>query len=194
MDSAVPITKLMNEEAPEVADQVVNRMGQRLTQFIRARVASEPDAEDILQDVWQQLVSTLAAGPIEQVSAWLYAVARNRIVDQYRKPKMASLDGLAAGTEPDAERFELPAILWRDDKTPETEYQCRLFWQELQAALGELPADQRQVFVWHELDGLSFQEIAELTDDNVNTLLSRKRYAVLYLRQSLEKWRNQFNL
>jgi RNA polymerase sigma factor (sigma-70 family) len=193
MDGAVPITKLMNEEVPQQADQVVSRMGQRLTRFIRARVASEPDAEDILQDVWQQLISTLAAGPIEQVSAWLYAVARNRIIDQYRKPKMASLDGLAAGAEREDERFELPAILWREDATPETEYQCQLFWQELQAALAELPGDQRQVFIWHELEGLSFQEIAELTGDNVNTLLSRKRYAVLYLRQSLEEWRNQFN-
>src|ERR1700761_1471298 len=129
MDRAVPITKLMNEEVPEPADQVVSRMGQRLMQFIRARVASEPDAEDILQDVWQKLVSTLEAGPIEQVSAWLYAVARNRIIDQYRKPKMASLDGLSAGMEPEEERLEIPALLWRGEKTPETEYQCRLFWK-----------------------------------------------------------------
>jgi len=161
--------------------------------FIRARVSSEADAEDVLQDVWQQLATTLQAGPIEQVGAWLFTVARRRIIDRSRKPKMASLDALVADADEDT-AFDFTGFFLRDDHTPQTEHLRQLFWDQLHAALAELPETQRQVFVWHELEGLSFQEIADLTGENLNTLLSRKRYAVLHLRQRLEAVRQEFLL
>jgi len=161
--------------------------------FIRARVSSQADAEDVLQEVWQQLATTLQAGPIEQVGAWLYTVARRRIIDRARKPQMASLDAMAAGDEEET-AFDFAGFFLRDDHTPQTEHLRQLFWDQLHAALAELPETQRQVFVWHELEGLSFQEIADLTGENLNTLLSRKRYAVLHLRQRLEAVRQEFLL
>lgn len=160
-------------------------------QFIRARVRSDADAEDILQDVWQQLATTLSAGPVEQVGAWLYTVARNRIIDRSRKPQMASLDALV-DTEEEAAGFGFAGFFLRDEKTPRTEHLRNLFWEHLHAALAELPEEQRQVFVWHELEALSFQDIAALTGENVNTLLSRKRYAILHLRTRLERLRAEF--
>ena len=171
---------------------IVSDAGQRLMRFIRARVANEADAEDILQDVWRQLVTTLEEGPIERVGAWLYTVARNRIINQYRKPRMPSLDALAAEVELDDEAFELPESLLRKATTPENEDLRNLFWERLHAALAELPAEQRQVFVWHELEGLSFQEIAALTGENLNTLLSRKRYAVQHLRRRFQHLHDEF--
>lgn len=160
--------------------------------FIRARVANDAEAEDVMQEVWQQLVTTLDAGPVEQVGAWLYTVARNRIIDRYRKPKTASLDEMLDDGEDGAPRFEFPEFFLRDDKTPQTEHLRHLFWEQLHAALAELPEEQRQVFVWHELEALSFQDIAVLTGENVNTLLSRKRYAVLHLRVRLAALRDEF--
>lgn len=145
-----------------------------------------------MQDVWQELVEAFEDGPVEKVSAWLYTVARNRIIDQYRKPRTTSLEALAAEAELEDSGFELPEFLLRDDKTPEAEAMRNLFWDQLHAALAELPRDQRQVFVWHELEGLSFQEIAALTGDNLNTLLARKRYAVLYLRRRFQWLRDEF--
>ena len=159
--------------------------------FIRARVRNDADAEDVLQDVWQQLALTLDRGAIDQVSAWLYTVARNRIIDSYRRPEMASLDALAGDPEDD-DGFDFAEFLLRDDQTPRTEQLRHLFWEELYLALATLPEEQRQVYVWHELEGLSFQDIATLTGDNVNTLLSRKRYAVVHLRTRLEPLRTDF--
>ncbi|MFT3781234.1 MAG: RNA polymerase sigma factor [Nibricoccus sp.] len=179
----------MSTEQKRRVSQVVRDMGRGLMRFIRTRVSNDAEAEDVLQEVWQQLVTTLDGGPVEKVGSWLYTVARNRITDRYRKPKMTSLDGLAVE---DDDGFEFPDFILRDDKTPRTEHLRGLFWDKLHAALAELPEDQRQVFVWHELEALSFQEIAELTGDNVNTLLSRKRYAVLHLRKRLEVLREEF--
>jgi RNA polymerase sigma factor (sigma-70 family) len=192
MDAVRPIPNLMStEQQHRRISQVVNDVGRRLMRFIRTRVRNDADAEDVLQDVWQQLATTLDAGPVEQVSAWLYTVARNRIIDRYRKPAMASLDTLI--DESGAEGgFDFAAFFLRDDKTPRTEHLRNLFWEKLHAALAELPEEQRQVFVWHELETLSFQDIAALTGDNVNTLLSRKRYAILHLRKRLEPLRAEF--
>lgn len=192
MDVATQPNNLMSQEHSNHVGRIVRQVGQRLKAFIRSRVPSHADADDILQDVWQQLVRTLEDGPIEHVGAWLYTVARHRIIDQYRKPRMTSLDALAEEMEPGAEAFELTDFLPRDDTTPESEHLHNAFWEQLRVALAELPPEQRQVFVWHELEGLSFQEIAELTGDNLNTLLSRKRYAVLHLRQRLQALRDEF--
>lgn len=190
MDAVRPMQNPMSAEKNRHVTAVVGSLGQRLRRFIRARVDTEADAEDVLQDVWQQLLTTLDAGPVEQVGAWLYRVARNRIIDRYRKPSMASLDALAEDAAEDG--FDFAEFLLRDDTTPRTEHLRQRFWDELYAALAELPEEQRQVFVWHELEGLSFDDIAALTGDNVNTLLSRKRYAVLRLRVRLEPLRDEF--
>lgn len=176
---------------------VVQEAGRRLQRFIRSRVRSDADAEDVLQEVWHQLVVTLNAGPVEQIGAWLYTVARHRIIDRYRKPAPASLDALTDPTAPDVPAaasldFDFAAFALRDDHTPRTEHRRNLFWQTLQTALAELPEAQRQVFVWHELEALSFQDIAALTGDNLNTLLSRKRYAILHLRERLAPLRTEF--
>ncbi len=192
MDAVGQLTDFMSDDRSSRVAGIVRQAGQRLMRFIRARVPSDEDAEDILQEVWQQLVTTLEDGPVEHVGAWLYTVARNRIIDQYRKPRLASLDALAPETEMDDEPFELPEPLLRDDRTPESEHRRHLFWEQLHTALAELPPEQRQVFVWHELEGLSFQDIAALTGENLNTLLSRKRYAVLQLRRRFQVLRDEF--
>ena len=184
--------EFMSDKRSNEIGQIVTRAGQRMMRFIRARVGSDADAEDILQDVWQQLVSSIEDGPIEHVLSWLYTIARNRIIDQYRKPKMASLEALAAESGSENDAFELPESLLRESTTPESENLRNLFWEQLHSALAELPQEQRQVFVWHELEGMSFQEIAALTGENLNTLLSRKRYAVLHLRQRFQRLRDEF--
>lgn len=190
MEAVSPAPNLMTTERKKRVAQIVGETGQRLMRFIRARVSSDADAEDVLQDVWQRLVSALDDGPVEQVGAWLYTVARNRIIDRSRKPTMDSLDAMAAEAENPS--LDVIGVLLRDDHTPQTEHRRRLFWEHLHAALAELPKEQRQVFIWHELEGLSFQEIAALTDENLNTLLARKRYAVLHLRKRLEPLRDEF--
>jgi len=184
--------EFMSDERSNDIGQIVTRAGQRMLRFIRARVGSDADAEDILQDVWRQLITAIEDGPIEHVLSWLYTTARNRIIDQHRKLKMASLDALAAESQSEDDAFELPEALLRDAATPESEELRNLFWEQLHAALAELPQEQRQVFVWHELEGMSFQEIAALTGENLNTLLSRKRYAVLHLRQRFQRLRDEF--
>jgi RNA polymerase sigma factor (sigma-70 family) len=191
MDAARQIPTLMSHDRHRRISEVIRGVGQRLARFIRARVSTEEDAEDVLQDVWQQLVVTLDAGPVEQVGAWLYTVARNRIIDRSRKQQPASLEALAADAR-DETGLDVVEILLRDDNTPRTEHLRRRFWEELSAALAALPEEQRAVFVWHELEGLSFDDIAELTGENVNTLLSRKRYAVLHLRSRLQSLREEF--
>jgi len=163
---------------------VISQFGKRLLGFIRQRVSNEADAEDILQDVWYQFTTTVDTEPIEQVSSWLFTVARNKITDRYRKKKPDSLeDLLKPDDEDDGPNFS--AILFDDSNNPETVYLKNLFWKTLQEALDELPEEQKAVFVWNELEDIPFSEIAEQTGEKVNTLISRKRYAVLYLRKQL---------
>jgi RNA polymerase sigma factor (sigma-70 family) len=162
---------------------VISRFGQRLLGFIRQRVGNEADAEDILQDVWYQLTTTVDTEPIEQISGWLYAVARNKITDRYRKRRPESLDSLLPAGEEGGP--DLSAILLDNSNNPETANLRALFWKTLEEALNELPEEQKLVFVWNELNDIPFKEIAVMTGENVNTLISRKRYAVLYLRERL---------
>ena len=189
MDAVRQIPNYMSTEQKRRVSQVVSDMGRGLMRFIRVRVSSDAEAEDVMQDVWHQLVTALDAGAIEQVGAWLYTVARNRIIDRYRKPRMASLEAMAAEAETG---FDFTDFFLRDDNTPRTEHLRTQFWEKLHTALAELPEEQRQVFVWHELEALSFQDIAELTGENMNTLITRKRYAVLHLRKRLESLRDEF--
>jgi RNA polymerase sigma factor (sigma-70 family) len=160
--------------------------GKNLLAFIRRRVKSDADAEDILQDVWYQLSAVVNAEPVEQTGAWLYRVARNKITDKYRKRTEWLLDDLLADDDNDDDP-DYSSILLSDTGTPETEYLRNLFWDELFAALAELPEDQKQVFIWQELEDLSFQEIADRTGVKIQTLVSRKRYAVLHLRNRLKQ-------
>lgn len=187
MDAVGKAPELMTTDPRHRVATIVRDLGGRLYRYVRARVGSDADAEDVLQDVWERLVTALDAGPVEQVGAWLYTVARHRIIDRYRQPRTDSLDALA-----EEDSFELPSFVLRDDATPATEHRRRLFWDALNAALAELPQEQRQVFVWHEFEAMSFQDIAELTGENVNTLLARKRYAVLHLRRRLATLRDEF--
>ncbi|MEK6651063.1 MAG: RNA polymerase sigma factor [Bacteroidota bacterium] len=165
--------------------RTVHQERKRLSDFIRRRVGNEADAEDILQDVLTQLVSSYSVTePIEQVTAWLFRVARNRIIDWYRRKRPESLP--AASNNANAP-LNLEDILFDPRQNPDRVYARSMVWTELADALDDLPEDQRQVFVWHELEGKSFKEMSEETGVPLNTLLSRKRYAVLHLRDRLQE-------
>ena len=166
--------------------QAISSYGKSLLGFIRKRVKNDADAEDILQDVWYQFSSVVNSEPIEQTGAWLYRVARNKILYKHKKHTELLLDDmLPEGDDDDAPDFK--AILMTEAKTPETEYLRNLFWEQLFFALDELPEEQRQVFIWHELEDMSFKDIADLTGEKQQTLVSRKRYAVLHLRDRLRQ-------
>lgn len=166
--------------------QAVGENSKRLFSFIRDRVRSNEDAEDILQDVWYQFSRVLNTEPIEQVSSWLFRVARNRIIDQYRKqqPNLPEEDLLAGDDETGGVFFR--ELLVAENQLPEAKQFRDLFWETLFAALEELPEEQRQVFIWNEVEGIPFHQIARTTGEKINTLISRKRYAVLHLRKRLK--------
>ena len=163
----------------------ITEYGKRLFGFIRGRVNTDEDAEDILQDVWYQLSNAVNLGEIEQMSGWLHQVARNKITDRQRKKTPELLDDFE--TENDDGSFSFKEILLADDTdNPETRYLRDVFWKELFAALDELPEKQRQVFVWNEMEDLTLQQIADNTGENLKTIISRKGYAVRHLRTRLQ--------
>jgi RNA polymerase sigma factor (sigma-70 family) len=165
---------------------VVKREQSRLRSFIRRRVPDPRDAEDILQDVFYELVeANRLLMPIEHVTGWLFRVARNRITDLFRKKKPESFSDTAVVDEDD-ELLRLEDLLPSPDAGPEALYVRHLLLAELEAAVDELPQEQREVFVAHELEGRSFKAMAAETGVSVNTLLSRKRYAVRHLRERLQ--------
>jgi len=170
--------------------QAVERDESRLRSFIRSRVPDGGDAEDILQDVFYELIEAYRLmKPVEQVSAWLFRVARNRIIDRFRRKTPVSIDEPVTEEE---DAFLLADLLPSSDAGPEAAYFRSLLLETLDDALDELPAEQREVFIAHEWQGLSFKEMAADTGLSVNTLLSRKRYAVLYLRRRLQDIYNDF--
>ncbi len=173
--------------------EAIEREQSRLRNFIRRRVADREDAEDILQDVFYELVEAYRVmKPVEQVTAWLFRVARNRITDLFRRKKREALrNGLAAIAE-DGEMLQLEELLPSPDAGPDAAYVRSVLLEELDAALDELPDEQREVFIAHELMGYSFKELAGQTGLGVNTLLSRKRYAVLHLRERLRAIHDEF--
>ena len=180
----------MPEEKNNTIIQAIGSYGKNLLGFIRRRVKNDADAEDILQDVWYQFSSVINSEPIEQTGAWLFRVARNKILDKHKKKTETLLDDMLPDDDDD-EAPDFRDILMREAKTPETVYLRNLFWEQLVNALDELPEEQRQVFIWQELEDIPFKEIAERTGENVQTLVSRKRYAVLHLRQRLRQLYNE---
>jgi RNA polymerase sigma factor (sigma-70 family) len=186
MDKAASTYWAMAEQDERLTETIGREQG-RLRNFIRRRVADESDAEDILQDVFYELIEAYRMmKPIEQVGAWLYRVARNRIIDGFRKKKP---EPFSTERDPDAEdgdSLSLEELLPSPDAGPEATYARSILLEELDAALDELPEEQREVFLAHEFEGFSFKEISAETGVSVNTLLSRKHHAVLYLRRRLQ--------
>jgi len=192
MDEALGRQWAMAEQDQRISE-AIEREQSRLRSFIRRRVADRDDAEDVLQDVFYELVEAYRMmKPVEQVTAWLFRVARNRIIDLVRKKKRETLrDGLATITE-DGEMLQLEDLLPSPEAGPDAAYARNVLLEELDAALEELPDEQREVFIAHELMGYNFKEIASQTSVSVNTLLSRKHYAVLYLRERLQAIHDEF--
>lgn len=188
------ITLENQSHAAAAADAAFRSERKRLFDFIRRRVRTEADAEDILADVFYQMVASYSVTePIEKMTSWLLTVARNKIIDWYRKRKPESF---RQREDESALSLDLPLnledILYDPDQNPDVLYARSLVWTELADALEDLPDEQRDVFVMHELEGKSFKEIAEITGEPVNTLLSRKRYAILYLRDALQELYDDF--
>jgi len=188
MQDVLTIATEMSNQSRKNISTVIGQFGKRLLGFIRQRVNNEADAEDILQDVWYQFTAT--AEPIEQVGSWLFTVARNRITDSYRKKKPEFLEDLLPAEDEEG-AISFRDILFDDSSNPETEHLRNLFWETLNEALQELPEEQRNVFVQNELEDIPFKTIAEQTGTTINTLISRKRYAVLHLRDRLSDLRNE---
>ena len=192
MEEAQPRPWVIVDQDRRISE-AINREQSRLRNFIRKRVADPGDAEDILQDVFYEFVeASRMMKPVEQVTAWLFRVARNRITDLFRKKKPEAFASLPGVSTEDGEELGLEDMLPSPDAGPEAAYARSVLVDELDAALDELPEEQREVFVANEVMGYSFKEIAEQAGVNVNTLLSRKHYAVLQLRERLRSIYNEF--
>lgn len=180
----------MPEDKERQLLHTIRSYGKSVMGFIRSRVRSEEDAEDIMQDVWYQLSAVVNSQPIEQTGAWLYRVARNRIIDKNRKRSEELYENRLSDEEDD---IDFRAMLLTETATPETEFIRNIFWDQLFGALNELPAEQKDVFISHELDGISFEDLASASGINIQTLVSRKRYAVLHLRKRLKDVYRELN-
>src|SRR5436190_19077617 len=195
-DSASPyeVTERMALEQDQRISEVVRREQSRLRNFIRRRVPDPRDADDILQDVFDELVeANRLLMPIEHVTGWLFRVARNRIIDLFRKKRPENFSDVAVAHEDEeGELLRLEDLLPSVDASPEALYARSVLLDELELAVEELPEEQREVFIAHELEGRSFKQMAAETGLNVNTLLSRKRYAVRHLRQRLQDIYDEF--
>jgi RNA polymerase sigma factor (sigma-70 family) len=192
MKQALTIERMTDQD--QQISETVERERVRLRNFIRRRVDDRDDADDILQDVFYELVEAYRLmQPIEQVGAWLFRVARNRIIDRFRKRKTqpeALRDEMAVAE--DGQFLMLEDLLPSPDAGPEAAYARSVLFEELTDALEELPEEQREVFIAHEIEGRSFKEIAAETALGVNTLLSRKHYAVIHLRERLRAIYDEF--
>ena len=190
MDEPSSITS-MTEQDRQISE-IITEERSRLRNFIRKRVRNQADVEDLLQEVFYELVeANRLLMPIEHVTGWLFRVARNRITDLFRKKKPETFSDAAVEDE-DGELLQIEDLLPSPDAGPEALYFRNVLLDELEFALDELPNEQREVFIAHELEGRSFKEMAAETGVNVNTLLSRKRYAVLHLRERLQTIHDEF--
>jgi RNA polymerase sigma factor (sigma-70 family) len=182
----------MTEQERKISE-IIAREGSRLRNFIRKRVPNETDAEDLLQEVFFEVVeASRLMQPIEQWGAWMFQVARNRIIDLFRKKRVEPSASELMAVSEDGEEHLLQDLLPSPDAGPAEAYARTILLDELTDALAELPEEQREVFIAHEIEGYSFKEIAARTGVNINTLLARKRYAVLHLRHRLQAIYDEF--
>jgi len=185
--------EFMTDEQNRHITEIFTREQFRLRSFIRRRVFDEGEAEDILQEVFYELVQAYRLmKPIEQAGAWLFRVAKNRIIDRFRKRQPEAVLDRDFRRESEAEMFPWEELLPSPDAGPEAAYAREVLLVEIDAALDELPKEQREVFIAHELEGRSFNELAAATGLSVNTLISRKHYAVLHLRERLRDIHDEF--
>jgi len=186
------VTSNMSDNSKNTISNTISKFGKGLTSFIRGKVSSSEDAEDIAQEVWYQLSNFSNIDDIESISGWLYQVARNKITDLYRKKKPEPLEDYSY--ENDEGEFLFKEILLLDDsENPDLALFKELFWSELLKALEELPENQKQVFILNEIEDFTLQEIADQTNENLKTIISRKGYAVKYLRKKLNYLYQELN-
>jgi len=186
-------TDSVNIDQNRRISETITREQARLRQFIRKHVPDHGDAEDIFQEVFYELVDAYRLmKPVEKVGAWLFRVARNRIIDLFRSRRPAVLGNDTMLPTEDGEARQWEDLLPSPEAGPEAAYARSVLLEELDAALEDLPEEQRDVFVAHEIDGRTFKELSEATGVGVNTLLSRKRYAVLQLRRRLQAIYDEF--
>ena len=191
-EAALSIALTVTDQDRQISETIKREEG-RLRRFIRRRVADLDDAEDILQEVFYELVeATRLMKPVEQVSAWMFRVARNRITDLFRKRRPETSTDRPAAIADDGEVLLFEDLLPSPDAGPEAAYARSVLLKEVDAALDELPDEQRDVFIAHEFEGRSFKELAIETGLSVNTLLARKHYAVLHLRRRLQAIYDEF--
>lgn len=185
---AIPLNaSIVEEQNNEIGNELI-RQRNKLLNFIQKRVPEREEAEDILQDVFYQFIETYRMmKPVEQAGAWLFRVARNRITDRFRKKKPERLDIISKGRDENDEPLLLSDLLPSSTDSADAQMMNKLLMEEVAQALDELPKEQKEVFVLHEIEGKSFNEIAEITGASINTLLSRKRYAVITLREKLKE-------
>lgn len=182
----------MAEQKLKSITKTIQQFSAKLFDFVRGKVKTNEDAEDILQEVWYQLSSLTDFSELENVSGWLYQVARNKVVDRYRKKSNDSLEEYVY--ESDEGEFNFKELLLADDSNnPELAYFKELFWKELMTALDELPDNQKEVFILNEMEDLTLQEIADKKGENIKTIISRKGYAVKYLRKKLDYLYKELN-
>lgn len=183
----------MTAEESSFIEKVTNQESRRLLNYIRQQVSNREDAEDILQEVLFQFLKGFSdIRSTERITSWLFTVTRNKITDYFRRKKPISFsDRQVAGKEEDGAPLMLEDILPALSRSPEDEMMREWIWNAIDQALDEMPEEQRDVFVWNEFEDRSFKEISEMTGEGVNTLLSRKRYAILFLRSELRELYNQ---
>jgi RNA polymerase sigma factor (sigma-70 family) len=187
---AILNSPMANTNTPNITG-TISEYGKRLFGFIRGKVDTNEDAEDLLQDVWYRFSQVTNLDEVESVSGWLFSVARNRVTDFYRKKKTENIEDFGYETEDGEINFK-EILLADDNNNPELKQFKNLFWEQLLEALDELPENQREVFVMNELEDLTLQQIADKKGEKLKTIISRKGYAIKYLRQKLENLYNEF--
>ncbi len=182
----------MSAQKAKSITETIKVFNRKLSGFVRKRVKSDEDAEDILQDVWMQLSNLGNIGDLENVSAWLYEVARNKITDKSRKKTNLSIEEFTYEDEDGGFNFK-EILLLDDTNNPELAFFKELFWKEFQTALDELPENQREVFLLNEMEDMTLQQIADQKGENLKTIISRKGYAVKHLRNKLNYLYEELN-
>jgi RNA polymerase sigma factor (sigma-70 family) len=178
------MTQIMTEQKNTSITSTIQQFGKKLFGFVRGKVKSNEDAEDILQEVWYQLTNIGNLAELENVGAWLYQVARNKVTDKFRKKTTSSIEEYTFEDEDGTFNYK-DILLLDDNNNPELSYFKELFWKEMMLALDELPQPQKEVFILNEIEDFTLQEIADQKAENIKTIISRKSYAVKHLRKKL---------